>query len=103
MSNASTLFEEARGATIRGKFWSIKAHAEQKGVRSAELDTLRKFRNTTIVLTANGDEQTSDEALVCVHDLEFFVTVQILDDTPSILSLGRVCEEQGKSVSGSVV
>ena len=41
--------------------------------------------------------QTNEEAQVYVHDLELFVTVQILDDTPAVLSLGELCEEHGKT------
>ena len=37
--------------------------------------------------------QTNEEAQVRVHDLDLFVTVQILDDTPAVLSLGKLCEE----------
>ena len=29
------------------------------------------------------------------HDLDLFVTVQLLDDTPAVLSLGKLCEEHG--------
>ena len=47
------------------------------------------------VVTANGEVQTSEEAQVFVHDLELFVTVQILEDTPAVLSLCKVCEEHG--------
>ena len=45
------------------------------------------------VITANGEVQTNEEALVYVHDLDLFVTVQILDDTPAVLSFGKLCEE----------
>ena len=41
--------------------------------------------------------QTSEEAQVHVHDLELFVTVQILDDTRAVLSLGKLCEEHGET------
>ena len=67
----------------------------KKDSSSAELDTLRKSRNPTTVVTANGKVQTSEEAQVYVHDLELFATVQILDDTPAVLSLGKLCEEHG--------
>ena len=30
-----------------------------------------------------------------VYDLDLFVTVQILDDTPAVPSLGKLCEEYG--------
>ena len=59
MGNASTLFEKARGARIRGRF----------------------RQDPTTVVTANGEVQTNEEAQVYVHDLDLFVTVQILDDT----------------------
>ena len=35
-----------------------------------ELGTLRKSRNPTTVIAVNGEEQTSEEAQVFVHDLE---------------------------------
>ena len=57
----------------------------KKVLSSAELETLLKSR------PRNGGYgqwrvQTSQEAQVHVHDLELFVTVQILDDTPAVLS-----------------
>ena len=47
------------------------------------------------VVTANGEVQTDEEAQVCVHDLHIFVSVQFLEDTPTILSLGKLCKEHG--------
>ena len=67
----------------------------RKDLSSAELEALRKSRNPTTVNTANDEVQTSEEAQVYVHDHELFVTVQILDDTPAVLSLGKFCEEHG--------
>ena len=68
----------------------VNAHAEQK-----RLETLRISRIPTSVVTANGEVQTNEEVQVFVHDLDLFVTVQILDDTSAVLSLGRLCEEHG--------
>ena len=65
-----------------------------KDLSSGELETLRKSRNPTTVLTANGEVQRNEEALVHVHDLDLFVT---LDNTPAFLSLGKLCEEHGYS------
>ena len=62
----------------------------KKVLSSAELDTLRKSRNPTTVITANGKVQTSEEAQVYVHDLELFVTVQIPEVTPAVLSLVKL-------------
>ena len=72
---ASTLFEKATGARIRGRF----------------------RQDPTTVVTANGEVQTNEEAQVYVHDLDLFVTVQILDDTLAVLSLSKLCEEHGCS------
>ena len=47
--------------------------------------SLRRSRNPTRVIAANGEVQTSEEAQVYVHDLELFVTVPILDDTPAVI------------------
>ena len=38
----------------------------------------------------NGEVQTNEETQIYVHDLDLVVTVQILDDAPS---LGKLCEE----------
>ena len=54
---------------------------------------LRVSRNLTTVMTANGDVQTRDEATVYVKELDLFVTVMLLEETPAILSLGKLCED----------
>ena len=56
----------------------------KKDLCSGETDTLRRSRNTTLVMTENGEVQTNEEAQVHVHDLDLFVTVQLLDETPTI-------------------
>ena len=48
-----------------------------------------------MVVTAHGEVQTSEEAQVYVHDRGLFVTEQFLEDTPAVLSLGKLCEEHG--------
>ena len=58
-----------------------------------------------MVLTANRDVHTHEEAQVFVHDLNLFVTVQLLEETPAVLSLGKLCEDHGHSnewVSGQM-
>ena len=59
------------------------------------METMKRSRNPTTVVTANGEVQTNEEAQAYVHDLDLFVTVQILDDTPAVLSFGKLCEEHG--------
>ena len=46
-----------------------------------------------MVLTANGEVHTHEEAQVFVHDLGLFVTVQLLEETPAVLSFGKLCED----------
>ena len=50
-----------------------------------------------VVLTANGKVQTNEEAQVYVHDLGLFVTVQLLEETPAVLSHRRLCKDHGYS------
>ena len=60
-----------------------------------ELDTLRRSRTPTVVLAANWEVHTNEEALVYIHDLNRFVTVQLLGETLAVLSFGKVCEDHG--------
>ena len=67
----------------------------KKDLSSDELDTLRRSRTPTVVVTANGEVQTNEEAQVHVHDLDLFVTVQLLEETLAVLSLRKLCEDHG--------
>ena len=62
---------------------------------SAELETMKTSRNPTTVMTANGEVQTKEEATVYVKELDLFVTVTLLEETPAVLSLGKLCEDHG--------
>ena len=42
-----------------------------------------------MVVTANGEVQTKAEAQSHVHDLDLFVTVQLLEETPAVPSLPK--------------
>ena len=64
-------------------------------LNSAALDTVRVSRRPTTVITATGSIETNEEAIVCVRDLDLFVTRQFLNDTPPVLSLGKLCEDHG--------
>ena len=65
----------------------------KKDLSSDEKDTVKRSRHPTVVTTANGEVQTFEEAQMDVHDLGLFVTVQLLDETPAFLSLGKLCED----------
>ena len=63
----------------------------------AEMDTLTKSCSPTIVITANGEVQTHEEATVYVKELGIFLTMKVLENTPAALSLGKLCDENGYS------
>ena len=50
-----------------------------------------------MVITANGEVQTHEEATVYVKELGIFLTMKVLEDTPAVLSLGKLCDEHGYS------
>ena len=67
----------------------------KKDLKSAELETMRTPRSPTTVMTANGEMQTRAEATVFVKELDLFVTVMLLEETPAVLSLKKLCEDHG--------
>ena len=69
----------------------------KKDLSDAELDTLTKSCSPTIVITANGEVQTHEEAIVYVKELDIFLTLKVLKNTPAVLSLGKLCDENGYS------
>ena len=69
----------------------------KKDLSNAEMDTLTKLCRRTIVITANGEVQTHEEATVYVKELDIFLTMKVLDNTPAVLSLGSLCDENGDS------
>ena len=60
---------------------------------SEEMGAVKRFRNPAVVLTANGKVRTQEEAQVFVHYLNQFVTVQLLEETHSVLLVGKLCED----------
>ena len=69
----------------------------KKDLNDAEMNTLTKSCSPTIVITANGEVQTHEEATVYVKELEKFLTMKVLENTPAVLSLGKLCGEHGYS------
>ena len=64
----------------------------QKDLSDAEMDTLTKSCSPTIVITANGEVQTQEEAIVYVKELD-----KVLENTPAALTLGKFCDDNGYS------
>ena len=65
----------------------------KKDLNSAELETMRISRNPTTEMTANGEVQTREETTENVKELDLFVTVMLLEETPAVLFLGKLCED----------
>ena len=56
-----------------------------------------------MLLTASGEVHTNEEAQVYAHDLDLFVTVQLLEETIAVLSLGNSAKTTDILMSGSAV
>ena len=69
----------------------------KKDLSDAEMDTLTKSCSPTIVITAKGEVQTHEEATVYVKELDIFLTMKVLENTPAVLLLGKLCDENGYS------
>ena len=69
----------------------------KKNLNSGEMDILTKSCSPTIVITANGEVQTREKATVYVKELDILLTMKVLENTPAVLSLGKLCDENGYS------
>ena len=69
----------------------------KKDVNAVELENVRTSSNATTVFAASGEVKTNEEATMYVKDLDLVVTVQRLEKTPPVLSLGQLCEDHGYS------
>ena len=65
----------------------------KKDLSNAEMDTLTKSCSPAMVIAANGEVQTHEEAIVYVKELDIFLTMKVLENTPAVLSLGQLCDE----------
>ena len=50
--------------------------SSKKDLSDAEMDTLTKSCSLTTVITANGEVQTHEEAIVYVKELDIFLTIK---------------------------
>ena len=92
---ASTLKPEERELVVDS---GASMHMiSKKDLSDAEMDTLTISCSPTIVITANGEVQTHEEATVYVKELDIFLTLKVLENTPAVLSLGKLCDENGYS------
>ena len=76
----------------------------KKEISSEEMGTIKRSGNPRAVLTADGEVHTHEEAQVFIHDLNQFVTVQRLEETPAVLSpRNDFAKTADTPMSGSVV
>ena len=59
-----------------------------------EQDAIRKSKESCTTNTANGSTTAREEAAVNVTDFAMLIAVQLLEDSPVVLSLGKLCEEK---------
>ena len=91
---ASTLKSEEREFVDSGASMHM---ISEKDLSDAEMETLTTSRSPTTVIRANGEVQTHEEAIVYVKELDIFLTMKVLENTPAVLSLGKFCDENGYS------
>ena len=92
---ASTLKPEEREFVV--DYGASMHMISKKDLNDAEMDTLTKSCSPTIVITANGEVHTHEEATVYVKELDIFLTTKVHENTPAVLSLGKLCDENGHS------
>ena len=61
----------------------------KKDLNDAEMDTLTKSCSPTMVIPANGEVQTHEEATIYVKELDIFLTMKVLEDTPAVFIAGK--------------
>ena len=62
---------------------------EQARLYHEEEETIWESKESCTIVTANGTVTTTEEAVVCVKDLDMLITVQLLEDSPAFRSLGN--------------
>ena len=69
----------------------------RKYLSDAEMDSLTKLCSPTILIPANGEVQTHEEATVYVKEMDTFLKMKVFENTPAVLSLGKLYVENGYS------
>ena len=72
----------------------------KNSVSPEELDTVKASRLSVTAITSNGSTHTTEEAVVYVNDLDMFVTVPLLEVTPTVLYLDTLRRTWGVHTSG---
>ena len=69
--------------------------SNRETLNEAEFETVRASKNPTVLMTANGEMLAKKVATLYVRELDLFVTVMLLEETPTVLSLVKPCEDPG--------
>ena len=72
----------------------------EKDFNSTELATMRTSSGPLTVMAANGEVRTNKEATIFVKHLDLLVKVMLLQETPAVLSLEKLCDEHGYTYHG---
>ena len=67
------------------------------GFTSGENGTIRRSHGSAVITTASGKAELTQEATLYVNDLDVFVAMMLLEDSPAVLSSGLLCEDMGFS------
>ena len=54
---------------------------------SGEKETIRRLQEPTVITTTSGKAESAEEATVYVNDYVVFLTMMLLEDSPTVLSL----------------
>ena len=84
------------------EFGEKNAYAEQERLKLRWNGYIEKVEKPFTVLTATGEVEINEDAQVFVHDLDLFVTVRLLAETPAVLSLSMLCSKLGVYWSGKL-
>ena len=69
-------------------------------ITSGEKETIIKSKEPTVIPTASGKAEPTEEATVYVNDLDVFVRTMLLGDSPTVLSLGLFCLAYPRTLIG---
>ena len=75
----------------------------KKDLSDAEMDTLTKSCSPTIVITANGEVQTHEEATVYVKELDILLTMKVLKTRHQYCRLESFAMKTDIPMNGSMV
>ena len=75
----------------------------KKDLSKAEMDTLTKSCSPTIVILANGEVQTHEEAIVCVKELDIFLTMKVLETRQKYYRSVSFAMKTGIPTNGSLI